>query len=90
MNDMAGASRNSHRLAKAGKVSSLRMFLSPSAAGWSSPAGPTRFGPRRFCIQALTFRSISVSSATPTMMTVNTTRILMMLNSKKPFISGVT
>ena len=90
MNESAGANRKSQRLASAGKVSSLRMFLSPSAAGCSRPAGPTRLGPRRFCIQALTFRSISVSSATPTMMTVNTTSILMTLRSRKPFISGVT
>ena len=58
MNDIAGASRNSHRLASAGKVSSFRMFLTPSAAGCSRPAQPTRLGPRRFCIQALTFRSM--------------------------------
>ena len=65
------------------------MFLTPSAAGWSRPAQPTRLGPRRFCIQALTFRSISVSSATPIMMTVNTRSILMTLSRMKPFISGV-
>jgi hypothetical protein len=79
MKESAGASRNSHRLANAGNVSSFRMFFRPSAAGWSRPAGPTRLGPRRFCIQALTFRSMSVSRATPTMMTVNTTSILMTL-----------
>ena len=44
MNDIAGASRKSHRFASAGKVSSLRMFLSPSAAGCSRPAGPNPVG----------------------------------------------
>ncbi len=90
MKDMAGASRKSQRLARAGKVSSFRMFLSPSAAGCSRPAGPTRLGPRRFCIQALTLRSIRVSSATPTMITVNTSSILMMLTSRNPLRMGVT
>ena len=89
MNDIAGASMKSQRFASAGKVSSLRMFLTPSAAGCSSPAQPTRLGPRRFCIQALTLRSIRVSSATPTMMTVKTTSILMTLRSRNPLSSGV-
>jgi hypothetical protein len=33
MNEIAGASRKSPRFAMAGKVSSFRMFLRPSAAG---------------------------------------------------------
>ena len=33
INDMAGARRKSPRLASAGNVSSLRIFLRPSAAG---------------------------------------------------------
>jgi hypothetical protein len=89
MKAKAGASRNSPPLAAAGRVSSFRMFLSPSATGWSRPAQPTRFGPCRFCIHADTFRSMSVSSATPTSTTVNTTSILRTLNSRKPFISGL-
>jgi len=89
MNDMAGASWNSQRLASAGAVSSLRMFFTPSAAGCSRPPQPTRLGPNRFCIHALTLRSMSVSSATPTITTVKTNSILMMLSSRNPFISGV-
>jgi hypothetical protein len=90
MKESAGATVKSQRFACAGKVSSLRMFFTPSAAGWSRPAQPTRLGPWRFCIHALTFRSISVRSATPTMMMVKTTSILRTLSSRKPFISGVT
>src|SRR5207237_8015923 len=47
MNDMAGASMKSTLSAWAGSVSSFTRFLRPSAAGWSNPWGPTRFGPRR-------------------------------------------
>ena len=90
MNESAGATVKSQRFACAGKVSSLRMFFTPSAAGCSSPAQPTRLGPWRFCIQALTLRSISVRSATPTMMMVKTITILMTLSSRNPFSSGVT
>ncbi len=89
MKDSAGAVRNRYRLASAGKVSSLRMFLTPSAAGWSRPPQPTRLGPNRFCIHALTLRSMRVSSATPTITTVKTSSILMMLSSRNPFSSGV-
>ena len=89
MNAIAGASMKITGLALAGSVSSLTMFLTPSAAGCRRPAHPTRLGPRRFCIQALTFRSMSVRSATPTITTVNTTSILRMLSRRKPLYSGV-
>jgi hypothetical protein len=82
MKDSAGATVNSHRFASAGRVSSFRMFFTPSAAGCNRPAHPTRFGPWRFCIQALTFRSMRVSSATPIMMIVNTTIILIVLSRR--------
>ena len=42
-----GARMKKTRDAVAGSVSSLRMFLMPSAIGCSRPNGPTRFGPRR-------------------------------------------
>jgi hypothetical protein len=48
----------------AGRVSSLRMFLSPSAMGCSSPNGPTRLGPMRSWIQAEIRRSARVVYAT--------------------------
>src|SRR4051812_14919693 len=38
-------------------TSSLRKNFPPSASGWSSPPGPTRFGPRRSCIHAEILRS---------------------------------
>ena len=44
----------------AGSVSSLRMFLRPSAMGCSRPKGPTRLGPVRSWIHAETLRSASV------------------------------
>ena len=81
--DIAGASRNSTLSAWAGSVSSLSRFLSPSAAGWNSPCGPTRLGPRRSCIQAQMRRSASVSRATPTMITVKTTMVLMIDEIRK-------
>src|SRR5688572_8950164 len=55
-----------------GSVSSLRMFLMPSAIGCSRPIGPTRLGPIRSCSHALTLRSASVVYATATMSTVKT------------------
>ena len=67
----------------------LEDVLDPVGRGLEQPGPATRLGPRRFCIQALTLRSISVSSATPTMMMVNTITILMTLSRRKPFISGV-
>lgn len=33
-----------------GRTGSLMNSLTPSAAGWSSPNGPTMFGPFRDCI----------------------------------------
>src|SRR5260370_24088453 len=40
-----------------GVRSSLKRNLMPSAAGCSSPNGPTRVGPQRFCMCPTTFRS---------------------------------
>ena len=44
-NAMAGASENRIVLPAPGESSSFMKFLSPSAAGCSSPPGPVRFGP---------------------------------------------
>ena len=52
MNDIAGARMKSGMYAAAGYVSSFMKFLTPSAAGCSSPCGPTRFGPCRSWIHA--------------------------------------
>ena len=81
MNAMQGAMKNSAPLAVVGKVSSLIRFLMPSAIGCSSPPGPIRLGPIRFCIHADTFRSISVMYATPTIVIVKITSSLMTTRS---------
>ena len=47
-----------------GVIGSLRRSLSASATGCSSPLGPTRFGPMRFCIKATTRRSIQMNAST--------------------------
>jgi hypothetical protein len=73
--DSIGASVKKTRCASPGFDSSLRMFFRPSASGWPSPPGPTRFGPRRSCIHALIFRSRSVSIATVTRTATKMTRI---------------
>ena len=58
--DSTGAARNAHLLAAAGITSSLNISLIASAHGWSSPNGPTRFGPSRNCMNASVRRSIKV------------------------------
>src|SRR6185503_17456274 len=64
INDSAGASMYSQRLAWVGTMSSLKIIFSPSAKGCNNPHGPTRFGPTRICIQLMTLRSMSVTYAT--------------------------
>ncbi len=76
-----GARTKKKRDAVAGSVSSLSRFLTPSAMGWSSPKGPTRFGPRRSWMKAEIRRSASVAYATTTITTVKMPRVL--ANMKK-------
>src|SRR5437899_3105983 len=52
-----GASRKKNLLTCGGSRSSLVMSLMTSASGCSNPCGPTRDGPRRDWICAITFRS---------------------------------
>ncbi len=54
---MIGASANRNASAARGRSSSLNISLMMSASGWSNPLGPTRYGPRRCCRNAATFRS---------------------------------
>src|SRR4029077_2569555 len=76
---ITGASQNSALLDFAGMTTSFRSSLNTSANGWptpgSSPKMRTRFGPRRSCIQPITLRSQSVSSATQMMSATVITRI---------------
>jgi hypothetical protein len=71
-----GARTKNARDAPAGSVSSLSRFLSPSAAGWRSPQGPTRLGPLRSCTKPATRRSKSVMSAITTIKIVKTASTL--------------
>ena len=56
----AGASRKRARSTWLGIRSSLKNSLIPSAMGCSSPQGPTRVGPKRTWMRAITFRSTQV------------------------------
>ena len=56
----AGARVKTNRSARRGITSSLMRSFRTSAIGWSSPCGPTRLGPSRTCMNAMTFRSSSV------------------------------
>ena len=47
-------------------------------------------GPKRSCFQALTRRSIQMTIITPTIITENTTTILINERRMKPLSSGVT
>jgi hypothetical protein len=55
-----GATVCTHTFACDGVTSSLVASLMPSAMGWSSPNGPTRFGPRRTWMRPITRRSVYV------------------------------
>ena len=47
-----------------GTTLSFNKSLKPSAKGWSNPKKPTTFGPKRSCIEAITFLSSKVRKAT--------------------------
>ena len=54
---MTGANRKTGLSTPAGISPSLRAILTPSARLCNMPSGPTRLGPTRICIQAMTLRS---------------------------------
>ena len=68
MSVIIGARWNSNLFDFAGMITSFISSLNTSANGCPSPGRRpkmrTRFGPRRSCIQPMTLRSHSVSSAT--------------------------
>jgi hypothetical protein len=57
--EMIGAAVNTHLSARTGVMSSLIISFTASAIGCRMPYGPTRIGPRRDCVQAMTLRSSS-------------------------------
>ena len=61
---ITGAITNNALFALAGTIISFNSSLSASAIGCNKPAGPTRFGPIRTCIQPIILRSHSVRYAT--------------------------
>src|SRR5574340_774108 len=60
---MAGARIKTALSANGGTQSSFMKILTPSATTWSSPKGPTRFGPYRSCHKASSRRSSQMSPA---------------------------
>jgi len=57
---MMGPRKNRPLLAAVGRMISLKISLTASAIGVSSPNGPTRLGPGRICVQPMALRSHSV------------------------------
>ena len=51
-----GASLKTKLSAWSGTDCSLKKSLMPSASDWSTPNGPARSGPIRFCMSAMTLR----------------------------------
>ena len=61
-----GASRYTHRSARSGMKSSLKISFMPSASVCRSPNGPALFGPTRFCMPAMILRSNQTMNIVPT------------------------
>ena len=57
---MTGPRKNRPLFAAVGTMISLKINLTASAIGCSSPSGPTRFGPGRIWLQPIALRSHSV------------------------------
>ena len=71
-----GASLKTNLSERSGKRSSLKNNLMPSARVCNRPHGPALFGPTRFCIPAMTFRSNHTMSMVATRPTTKTMRTL--------------
>jgi hypothetical protein len=59
-----GAAINKVKLALLGQTVSLSNNFNPSAKGCNNPKIPTTLGPRRLCMEAITFLSYRVKYAT--------------------------
>ena len=57
--EISGAPQKIALSALSGMMSSLISSFRASAMGCSKPCGPTRMGPRRTCMSAITLRSTS-------------------------------
>ena len=64
--DIAGAKTKTILSAPDGMMSSFRAHLIPSASDCNKPNGPTRFGPRRFCMKPKILRSAQINKSTVT------------------------
>ncbi len=64
------------RSAVVGALCSLKNSLMPSASDCSSPNGPARFGPMRFCIRAITLRRNQMYRSTEIRSSANTAIVL--------------
>src|ERR1700674_2249011 len=75
--EISGAPQKISRSALSGIMSSLSSSFTASAIGCSRPCGPTRIGPSRTCMSAITLRSTSTmypatSGSTSTITSTNT------------------
>ena len=90
--EISGANQKIALSASSGMMSSLIKSFSASAMGCSNPCGPTRMGPSRACMSAMTFRSIktmypATSGKTATMMSAQTSGTQMEITKWRRFIS---
>src|SRR5450631_1948953 len=90
--EISGANQKMALSASSGIMSSLMSSFTASAMGCSKPCGPTRIGPRRACMSAMTLRSIStmypvINGSTATMITAQTSGTQMEITKWSTFIS---
>ena len=74
--DRYGARKKILRSAVVGTDCSLKNSLMPSASVWSSPNGPARSGPMRFCMRAITLRRNQMYMRTESSTSTNTAIVL--------------
>ncbi len=92
--EISGAIQKITLSASSGMMSSLISSFTASAIGCSKPCGPTRMGPSRACMSAMTLRSIktmypATSGRTATMMSAQTSGTQMEITKWMRFISMV-
>src|SRR5580692_3532060 len=90
--EISGANQKIILSASSGMMSSLIKSFTASAIGCNNPCGPTRMGPSRACMSAMTLRSIrtmypATSGRTATMMSAQTSGTQMEIRKWRRFIS---